>query len=73
MDSDTFRLSLPLEHHGREIRQTRRRESLTLSPTKAADAVLDPLTVADDPDFIKTLSVQKNLPDLIKQGLATLL
>lgn len=33
---------------------------------------LDPLTVADDPDFLDRLSAQPNLPDAVKQGLSVL-
>lgn len=33
---------------------------------------LDPLTVADDDSLLERLSIQRNLPDLIKQGLRNL-
>jgi hypothetical protein len=66
------RLPLP---ETQEITGPQRLQTRALTPLSqiVTPLVLDPLTVADDPDFIKTLSAQKNLPDLIKQGLATLL
>jgi 5-methylthioadenosine/S-adenosylhomocysteine deaminase len=38
--------------------------STILQPLK-----LDPLTVADDPDFLPSLATQKNLPQFVKDGL----
>lgn len=66
------RLPLP---ETQEITGPLRLQTRALTPLSqiVTPLVLDPLTVADDPDFIKTLSAQKNLPDWIKQGLATLL
>ena len=66
------RLPLP---ETQEITGPQRLQTRAITPLSqiVTPLVLDPLTVADDPDFIKTLSAQKNLPDLIKQALATLL
>jgi hypothetical protein len=33
---------------------------------------LDPLTVADDPDFLATVGMQRNLPQFVKDGLPPL-
>ena len=33
---------------------------------------LDPLTVADDPDFLKKIASEPNVPDAVRAGLATL-
>jgi hypothetical protein len=33
---------------------------------------LDPLTVADDPNFLKRIAAEPNLPDVIRKGLAAL-
>lgn len=33
---------------------------------------LDPLTVADDPDFLKRIAAQPNVPDAVRKGLSTL-
>jgi hypothetical protein len=52
--------------------------ALRLADTMAAQAPLsqvlgslklDPLTVADDPDFLDRLTRQRNLPDYLKEGL----
>ncbi len=45
----------------------RRPLSQILKPLK-----LDSLTVADDPDFLKLIKKEKNLPAFLKTGLPTL-
>ncbi|MBI3204707.1 MAG: amidohydrolase family protein [Myxococcales bacterium] len=47
------------------------RPALAAAPKKPLIALrLDPLTVADDPDFISAIKREKNLPPFLKRGIA---
>jgi len=45
---------------------------LEAAPVELKPLELDPLTVADDADFLTRVAAEKNLPDFIKQGLPLL-
>jgi 5-methylthioadenosine/S-adenosylhomocysteine deaminase len=45
---------------------------LETTPVELKSLELDPLTVADDPDFLTQLATEKNLPEFVKEGLPLL-
>jgi len=46
--------------------------TLKAAPVQLKPLQLDPMTVADDDDFLGLVAAEKNLPDFIKQGLPLL-
>ena len=46
--------------------------TLKAAPVQLKPLQLDPMTVADDTDFLSLVATEKNLPDFVKQGLPLL-
>jgi len=59
---------------GRGLTGPTRRAAVAAKPLSQIlqPLVLDPLTVADDAEFLQSLATQRNLPQFVKDGLPTL-
>jgi cytosine/adenosine deaminase-related metal-dependent hydrolase len=60
--------------HSRQLTGPTRRAAVAAKPLSQIlqPLELDPLTVVDDPDFLPTLAMQRNLPQFVKDGLLAL-